>query len=256
MNKELPEMSLWDHFADLRKALVWSLLAVLLCAGACLTQVKLLWKLLLFPLPEGDLKIINVAPMEALIIDFKISLLFGVFIASPVIFWNAYRFMAPALFEREKKAIFPMVTMSTIFFFAGAAFAFYTVLPLSFSFFQSYSEGVATQTWTQNNYSNFLIRMVMAFSVMFQLPVVSYVLAKFKLITAKFLWQQFRFAIVIIFIIAAVLTPPDVISQSLLALPLLILYVFSIGLVYFTNPTKKEVLPTEKEMDSPKKEVL
>ena len=172
--------------------------------------------------------------------DFKVAILAGIFIASPVIFYQAYKFIAPALFKEERKMVWPIVSMSVFFFIGGASFAFFIVLPASFQFLHSYSEGITQQQWTQSNYFGFTMRMILAFAIMFQLPVMTWVLAKLKLITASFLISQARIAIVLIFVLAAVLTPPEVVSQLMLALPLILLYGFSILIAMWVNPESKQ----------------
>jgi sec-independent protein translocase protein TatC len=184
------------------------------------------------PLPtDKDLSLINVAPMEALMIDLKVALFAGIIIGFPVIAWQAYLFLAPGLYKKEKAVVWPVVISSTFFFLLGTGFCYEIVLPLSFDFLSSYSNGIAEQTWTQANFVAFVMRLILAFGFMFQLPVVCYFLARLGLLTSDFLKSQFRIAIVFIFITAALLTPPDIISQCLLALPLLILYGISILVV-------------------------
>ncbi len=229
-------MSFWEHFEELRKRLTFVAIAVALATVVSMLFIKDIWSFLLLPLPAAkDLTLINVAPMEAIMMDLKVALFTGVLVAFPMLVLQTYRFLAPALYKQEKKLLWPLILSSTFFLLGGASFCFFVVLPMSFKFLQAYSADVAQQTWTQSNYIGFVLRLIMSFSILFQLPVVCYFLAKLGLITHTFLIQQFRIAIVVIFLIAALLTPPEVISQMLLAFPLLLLYGLSILVVKFTN---------------------
>jgi len=238
---EKNEAGFWEHLRELRKRLFRSIISISIASIICLTQIKKIWSVLLLPLPNSKGMVLqNIAPLESLLIDFKLSLLAGLFLASPVVFYQLYCFVGPALYPKEKKIVLPMVFFSVLFFSLGAFFAFYVVLPLSLSFLQSYAEGVAQQNWTQVNYSSFITKMILAFSIMFQLPVFTFLLAKLGLITSKFMLSQFKFALLIIFIIAAILTPPEFISQILLAIPIIILYLLSVGIAHIVNPVKEQ----------------
>ena len=239
--EQLGQMGFMSHFGELKSCLFKAVLATSIMTAVAFTQIKLIWVFLLSPLPDkatGSLQ--NIAPTEVLVMDFKVAILVGIFAASPFIFWQIWKFIAPALFNKERTMVWPIVFMSVFFFIGGAAFAFFIVLPASFQFLHSYSAGITQQQWTQSNYLGFTMRMILAFAIMFQLPVVTWVLATLKLITSQFLISQARIAIVIIFILAAILTPPEVISQLMLALPLILLYGFSILIARWVNPTHKE----------------
>jgi sec-independent protein translocase protein TatC len=241
MAEKLQEMSFLEHFSALRRCILFCVLSIIATTIGSLSQVKLIWGWLLIPMPaQQELSLINIAPTEALLIDFKVALLAGIFLASPLLFWFFYNFLSPALFKKERMLFLPIVLFSVLFFLAGAGFSFGVVLPLSFEFLNKYAQGVASQNWTQSNYLNFTMRMILAFAIMFQLPVITFLLAKLKLITATFLIQQARIAILVIFIVAALLTPPEIISQMLLAIPLLLLYGLSIGVAKLVNPVGKK----------------
>lgn len=249
--ENLPEMGFFGHFDELRSCLFKAVLAIAIMTAAAFTQIKVLWSFLLFPLPaEATKSLQNIAPTEVLVMDFKVSILVGILAASPVIFWQLWKFFAPALFAKERSLVFPIVTMSVLFFVGGASFAFFVVLPASFQFLHSYSEGITQQQWTQSNYLGFIMRMILAFAIMFQLPVVTYLLSKLKLITANFLISQARVAIVVIFVLAAILTPPEVISQLMLALPLVLLYGVSILIAMYVNPESKAVFDSQSTQTS------
>ncbi len=242
-------MNFWEHFNELRKRMVWVVIALVLTTLLSFVFIKEIWHLLMIPLPKGkSLTLINVAPMESLMIDLKVALFAGITLAFPFIVWQTYRFLAPGLYRNERRLIWPVVLSATFFFAGGVSFCFWIVLPLSFDFLSSYSNGIADQTWTQANFVGFVIRLILAFGSMFQLPVVCYFLARLGLLTQGFLIGQFRIAIVVIFILAAILTPPDIISQCLLALPLLLLYGLSILVVGAVEKKQTQLNQSEDEV--------
>lgn len=244
--ENLEQMGFLGHFDELRTCLFKAVVGTAIMTIAALTQIKTIWGILLWPLPtDAPLSLQNIAPTEGIYMDFKVAILSGIMLGSPFIFWQAYKFFAPALFSKERKLVWPLVTMSVVFFLGGGCFAFLVVLPASFQFLQAYSTGISEQQWTQSNYLGFVMRMILAFAVMFQMPVVTFLLSKLKLITAHFLISQARIAIVMIFVLAAVLTPPEIISQMMLALPLIVLYGLSIVIAMFTNPQSKPSSVTE-----------
>jgi sec-independent protein translocase protein TatC len=178
--------------------------------------------------------LIGTGVAEAFFIEIKVGLVAGVFLASPVIFFQIWRFLAPGLRQSEKKRAFPFVVISSLFFVGGAYFCYRAVLPFAFLYFidQYRSLGVSPEVRI-GEYFTFFFRMVLAFGITFELPVLSFFLVRLGIWDYRFLWRQFRYAIIGIFTLAAILTPgPDVVSQILLAVPLTLLYLLSIGVAY------------------------
>ncbi len=230
-------MPLTAHLDELRTRLIRAILAMAGGGLVCWLVIERLVGFLLAPLaklrPDQSF-IIGTGVTEAFFTKLKVALIAGIFLASPIIFYQAWRFTAPGLYDREKRIALPFSIAASAFFIAGAAFCYWLVFPVAFSFFldEFTSIGVAAQIRV-SEYLSFASRMLLAFGVTFELPVLTFFLARIGVVTHRTLIVSWRYAIVIIFIVAAVLTPgPDVASQMMMATPLLILYALSIGVAY------------------------
>lgn len=230
-------MPLTAHLEELRTRLVRALIAVALGAAAAWLVIEPLVAFLLAPLeqlrPEESL-VIGTGLTEAFFTKLKVAVIAGLFVASPVVFFQAWRFVAPGLYEKERRVALPFSIAASFFFIAGAAFCYWLVFPIAFDFFlrEFGSIGVAAQIRI-SEYLTFASRMLLAFGVTFELPVATFFLARIGLVTHRTLIEWWRYAVVAIFVVAAVLTPgPDMASQFLMATPLLLLYVLSIGVAY------------------------
>jgi len=168
-------------------------------------------------------KLIYTAPAEAVMLSVKVALTCGLIAASPYLFWEAWRFVSPGLYKKEKAVILPAALASTLCFLLGIAFCYY-ILPMVLKFLTGFADGQIDPYFKIDEYLGFIVKMSLAFGCAFELPVAAFVLAKMGVIGRRFLIRYFRYAVVAIFIAAALLTPPDILSQILLALPLLALY--------------------------------
>jgi len=169
----------------------------------------------------------------------KISLFAGFFMALPFILYQIWAFIAPGLYPEEKKLVLPFVFWGSLMFIAGAAFAYYVVFPVGFKVLVTFGGSEFTAMPKMSEYVSFFGKLMLGFGIAFELPVVTYFLAKLGLVTDKTLKEFSRYAIVIIFILAAILTPPDLFSQIAMATPLLILYGISILIAKLVNPEKE-----------------
>jgi len=222
----------WSHFRELRSRLVKSLAGVALGGAVAYWKWEQLWAWLAGPITSRglDVHFIATSPMETVMTSFKLSLIAGIFLAFPWITWQAWRFLAPGLYANERKLFLGTFTGFVLMFVAGATFCYFAVLPAGLTFLAGYMDGAVTQSWRQATYAAFVIQFLLAFGVIFELPVAVFLLARLDLITARGMWGFFRYAIVAIFVVAALLTPgPDPVSQLLMALPLIALYGASIG---------------------------
>jgi sec-independent protein translocase protein TatC len=230
-------MPLTAHLEELRTRLIRMIAALSIAAIACWLVIEHLVEFLLAPLqqlrPDQSL-IIGTGVTEAFFTKLKVAVIGGIFLSSPILFFQAWRFVAPGLYDREKRVAMPFSVAASVFFIAGASFCYWLVFPVAFQFFleEFASIGVSAQIRV-SEYLSFSSRMLLAFGVTFELPVVTFFLARLGLVTHKTLIGWWRYAIIVIFVVAAVLTPgPDVASQMLMAAPLLVLYVLSIGVAY------------------------
>jgi sec-independent protein translocase protein TatC len=232
-------MPFTGHLQELRSCLVKSLLAVAVGFAVCYANVERLFSFLTRPLTLIDspgLTLIGTGVIEAFYTKMKVSFIAGLFFALPVVLWQIWRFTAPGLYEHEKRYAKSFVFFGTLFFLLGAWFCYSVIFQLGFAFLIRRYEAIQVRPAIRvGEYLSFASEIVFAFGAMFQLPVVAYFLTRIGLIDHKFLVRQFRYAIVLIFVLSAVLTPPDMISQILLALPLTLLYGVSIGVAYFAK---------------------
>jgi sec-independent protein translocase protein TatC len=230
-------MTLTEHLEELRWCILKSVLAVVLASGICYFFSDAIFGLIVAPLRRSlqpGQNLIGTSVTEAFFVEIKVALAAGVLFSCPVIFYQIWRFVAPGLSGRERKLVIPFVLCATFFFVAGAAFCYRFVLPVAFKYFIEQYESMGVSPAIRiGEYFTFFFRMILAFSVTFELPVFTFFLVRVGIWDYRFMLRSFRYALVIIFVIAAMLTPtPDVINQSLLAVPMLVLYVLSIGIAY------------------------
>ena len=230
-------MPLVAHIEELRWMLIRCGCAVIVCAVPCGVFWRRLFDLFaVYPLRLSDPapRIIYTAPAETVMLSFKIALTGGVVLASPFIFQQIWSFISPGLYKKEKSVIFPAALASTFCFLAGIAFCYF-MLPMLLKFLTGFAAGQLDPFFKIDEYFDFLIKMSLAFGLAFELPVVAFVLSSAGVVDHRFLIKYFRYAVVAIFIVAAILTPPDVLSQILLALPLLVLYALSILIAFLSR---------------------
>ena len=231
------------HIADLRKRLTISTITVVVMFFACFTFYEPILEWMMAPvkhaLPVGT-SMIAVEIQETFFTAMKVAFFAGFIISLPVIFWQLWLFLAPGLYDHEKKLVVPFVFFATLMFLLGAAFAYYIVVPVGFDFLIAFGNSVVSVLPSIGKYVGFFTKLLIGFGIAFELPVITFFLAKIGLVNDQMLKDFFRYAVVLIFIVAAVLTPPDVISQALMAAPLLILYGVSIYIAKVFNPAQKE----------------
>jgi sec-independent protein translocase protein TatC len=237
-------MPFTGHLQELRSCLVKSLLAVVVGFSICYANVEKIFFYLTSPLTRIDtpgLTLIGTAVTEAFFTKMKVSFIAGLFFALPVVLWQIWRFVAPGLYEDEKRYALKFVFFGTLFFLLGAWFCYAVIFQLGFEFLlRRYAALQVRPAIRVGEYLSFASEIVFAFGVMFQLPVVAYFLTRIGLIDHAFLIRNFRYAVVVIFILAAILTPPDLVAQVLLTVPLMLLYGVSIGVAYFASKGRRQ----------------
>jgi sec-independent protein translocase protein TatC len=235
---------LMDHLIELRRRLLWSFAALAVSFGVCLYFVDTLLAVLVQPLVEaGQRRLIAVAVFEQFFVRIKIAL-FGAFMISfPVLASQIWLFVAPGLYRNEKKAFLPFLVMTPFLFAAGASLAYFVAMPLALQYLLGFGGEIGGVQQTAlpgiSNYLDFSTRFIFGFGVAFLLPVLLMLLERAGLVTRDQLKRGRRYAIVAAFVLAAVLTPPDVISQLLLAIPLVLLYEVSLIAIWFTERRRR-----------------
>ena len=237
-----------SHLEELRKRLV--VCAIGVGAGFVIAYIfaERLFQLLVAPLkavmPEGDQLIFTNLP-EMFFAYIKVAFIAGIMAASPLIFYQLWMFIAPGLYRKEKKMAIPFVISSTILFVGGALFGYFVVFPFGFKFFIGFSNEYVKALPSVKQYFSFSMKLLLAFGAVFELPVIIFFLSKMGIVTPQFLRQKRKYAILLTFALAAILTPPDVITQCMMAGPLIVLYEIGI-LVSRIAQKKKEDRETAK----------
>ena len=229
-----------DHLIELRRRLLWSVAALGAAFVGCLYIARPIFAFLVQPLLKaGQGKIIYTDIFEAFFAEIKVAFFAALMIAFPVIATQLWRFIAPGLYAKEKKAFLPFLLMTPVLFAGGAAMAYYVAMPIALTYLLGYSGnigGIEQEALPGvGNYLSFVMKFIFGFGVAFLLPVVLMLLERAGIITYLQLKKARRYAIVGIVGVAAVLTPPDIFSQILLAVPLYLLYEFAIVAIWFTQ---------------------
>jgi sec-independent protein translocase protein TatC len=235
-------MTLTEHLEELRWCLLSSVIAVFVGSVVCYFFSNAIFDFMVAPLRanlQPGQSLIGTGVTEAFFSEIKVAIAAGVLLSCPYIFFQIWRFIAPGLSGGEKKLVLPFVVCATLFFLGGSYFCYRIVLPVAFKYFvEQYNVMGVTPAIRIGEYFTFFFRMVLAFGVTFELPVFTFFLVRLGLWNYRLMISSFRYAIIAIFVIAAILTPtPDIINQSLLALPMLVLYVVSIGVAYVWRKT-------------------
>ena len=224
-------MSILGHLNELRRRLFRIVIIVVLGFVAFYGVSEQLYAFLSAPLqacmPEGS-KLIYTSPQGAFFTYMKVALVASLFGTSPFSFYQLWAFIAPGLYREEKRAVLPLAFFSSIFFLAGAAFCFFLVFPIAFQFFMGFATDTIVPMISVEEYLSFALKLLLAFGLVFEMPLFAYFLSRFGILTPDLMRRSRRYAILVIFIVAAILTPPDVFSQCLMALPMLVLYEVSI----------------------------
>jgi sec-independent protein translocase protein TatC len=230
------KMSFLEHLDELRKRIIWSVASVFVGFVISFFFIDEIFNFIMRPLqrmlPPGQ-TLIYTDPTEAFVLYIKIALIAGLILASPAVMTQVWLFVAPGLYAHEKKWAIPFIVMSSLFFVAGAAFSHYVVFPLTWAFFVGFTNDILTFMPRIQPAFSIYLRLVLAFGIVFQMPTLVLFLAKMGVLTAGFMIRNVKYAVLIIVIISAVITP-DGGGVSLVAMagPMMLLYVFSIGLAW------------------------
>lgn len=227
-------MPFLDHLEELRWRLLKSLLAIVVMAGTAFYFREQLFLILVRPL--GDIQLHFTEVTGSFYAYLKVALIVGIIAALPVVFYQMWMFLSPGLYKHEKRVIMPLAFVSTVLFLGGASFCYFLTLPLALQFLIGFSGDLLNPIITVGSYISFAGLLLVAFGMGFQLPVVSFFLGKIGLVTSASMGRGRRYALVIILIVGAIITPPDVFTQLLLAGPVYLLYEISILIVRLVEP--------------------
>ena len=230
------------HIADLRKRLMISAAFFVIAFFACFFVYDVILGWMMVPieavLPEGS-KMVAIEVQETFFTALKVAFFAAFLVSLPIIFWQFWLFMSPGLYENEKKLVIPFVVSATFMFLVGSSFAYYVVVPYGFEFLVTFGSQVVAVMPSIGKYVTFFTKLMFGFGIAFEMPVITFFLATIGLVNDEMLKSFFKYAIVLIFVLAALLTPPDIITQFLMAGPLIILYGVSIYIAKVFNPATK-----------------
>jgi sec-independent protein translocase protein TatC len=237
-------MPLLDHLRELRDRLLYALAALVIGVCISLAFVDDILHFATAPVKEalakagveGSLALVN-SPFEGMQVWMHAALIGGITLASPVIAWQVWAFVAPGLYQTERKFVAPLALSSTALFIGGGAFAYWVIFPIAFPFFFTVVD--AEVSLSIQGYLDAVLKLIIAFGASFQLPIATFFLARMGLIDARDMIRGFRYSVVAIFAVAAVITPPDVLSQSLLAAPLMVLYFVSVFVAWLFSTKQR-----------------
>jgi len=244
--KKSPDsMTFLEHLSDLRKRLFFSFLALIVGIIPAWIFSKDLFNILAIPvykfLPEGE-KLAFIKLTDPFMLYIKVSFLASIFFMSPIIFYQFWLFIAPGLYRKEKKYVIPFVLFTSVFFISGALFGFFVVFPWAVRFFLSMGSEFQAMI-TVDKYFSLVLRVHLGIAVVFELPTLTFFLARMGILTAKWMIKNFKYAVLAVFIVAAIITPtPDMVTQSIIAVPMLALYGLSvlIALIFGRKKEKQE----------------
>jgi len=242
VQRKADEMTFFEHLGELRRRILISLAIILVFFLVSWNFVDEFYAWIAQPvqqfLPPGQ-KLVFTALTEPFMMYIKLAFMVSVFGASPLIFHQLWLFIAPGLYPKERRLVFPFVLFTTVFFLLGGAFGYYAIFPWACRFFLQVGQDF-TPMLTINQYLSLAFRVIFGIAVVFELPVLVFLLSRLGIVTARMLIRYFKWAIVLIFILAAVITPtPDMVTQSLFAGPMILLYLLSIGIARLAAPRRK-----------------
>lgn len=239
---ELARMSLMEHLEELRKRILYSVVALAVAFMPCWVYVQKIFDFLAAPLQkiQPGLKLAFLGLSDPFILYFKVAALAALFLASPVVLYQVWCFVAPGLYRKERLLAIPFVFFTTVFFLAGGAFAYQVAFPFAAKFLLGMGANFQAVI-TIEKYFGFLLTVILGLGLMFELPVLILLLSLIGVVTPRFLLRYFRHAVVIIFIIAAIITPtPDVINLCIFAVPALALYLLGVGAAFLAERFRKK----------------
>ncbi|HVS13097.1 MAG TPA: twin-arginine translocase subunit TatC [Thermoanaerobaculia bacterium] len=229
--EDLPRMTLLEHLEELRKRILWSLGALVVGFGVCFAFAKPIYNALARPVTPyvegGKLSFLRVT--DPFIVYVKASLIVGVFVVSPFILYQVWRFVSPGLYARERRYALPFIFFGSAFFLAGGLFGYFVAVPYAARFLieemgENFQPVLTVDTWL-----SFLTSVLLGLGVMFELPILIFMLAMLGVVTPRFLLKHFRWAVLIIFVVAAIITPtPDVVNLCVVAVPTVLLYLVGV----------------------------
>jgi sec-independent protein translocase protein TatC len=242
---ELSSMSLLEHLEELRRRLIYAVVSVVVGFGLAWNYADDIYRLMERPIVEAlrannlPEKLVYTNPTEPFNIYLKIGLIAGIFIASPAVLYQVWMFISPGLYRNEKRYVLPFLFFTVALFLAGGYFGYRIVYPAALTFLIDYGKDF-TPMITIGEYTDLFLVVILGLGVVFELPTVIFFLALMGVVDARFLWKNIRYAVLLMYIIAAILTPTtDILNMSIFAGPMIALYLLSIGIAWLVHPKRR-----------------
>ncbi len=231
-----PRMGFLDHIDELRRRLMWAALGIVIGFAVCWVLADQILSLLLAPVQNAYDALVVIRPAEAFMNKVKAAFVGGIFLALPWIFFQAWAFIAPGLYKRERRWVIPVMLAGTILFSSGAAFCYLIALPKAVEFLSQQGEQFTSNITVDYAFS-FTTKLLLGLGAVFEMPLLVFALARMEMVTARFLRKKLDIAIFLCFFIAAVITPtPDMMTMTIFAMPMVLLYIISIGVAWLAAP--------------------
>jgi sec-independent protein translocase protein TatC len=241
----MPTMGFLDHLEELRRRIVYSIAAVAVGFFACWWKVEWIYDLMQRPILEvlrangmSD-KLVYLNPTEPFNLYLKIAALAGLFVTSPFVLYQVWMFISPGLYRNEKRYVVPFMVSTIALFLAGGFFGYKVVYPQALAFLIHFGRQFQPMI-TISEYTSLFLSIILGMGLIFEMPILIFFLALMGIVTARFMWKNFRYAILLIFIVAAIVTPtPDILSMCIFAAPMVALYAISIGIAWAVHPKQR-----------------
>jgi sec-independent protein translocase protein TatC len=248
----MPTMGFLDHLEELRTRLVYSIAAVAVGFFACWWKVETIYEVMQRPIMKAlrdngmAEKLVYLNPTEPFNLYLKIAALAGLFLTSPFVLYQVWMFISPGLYRNEKRYVVPFMVSTITLFTAGGYFGYKVVYPQALGFLIHFGRQFQPMI-TIGEYTSLFLSIILGMGLIFEMPILIFFLALMGIVTASFMWKNFRYAILVIFVIAAIVTPtPDVLNMCIFAAPMIALYVFSIGIAWAVHPKQRRARKEKK----------
>src|SRR5438552_13156109 len=244
--EQMRSMSLIEYLEELRRRIIWAIVAVGVGFAACWHYSVLIFGYMQKPIVQAleanklDTSLVYTNPTEPFNLYMKTGLVAGIFLASPFVLYQVWLFIAPGLYRHEKRYVLPFMFSTVGLFLSGGFFVYKIVFPKALTFLISYGKQF-TPMITVTEYTTLFLTIILGLGVIFEMPILIFFLALMGIVSAKWLWRNLRYSILIIFIIAAVITPTtDILNMCIFAAPMIALYVLSIGIAWLVHPARRK----------------
>src|SRR2546429_4805857 len=253
LQDSMPAMSFLEHLEELRKRIIYSLIAVTVGFFACWNYHQFIFRYVQRPVMDAlqrngmAEKLVYLNPTEPFNLYLKVAFLAGVFVASPFVLYQVWMFISPGLYRNEKRYVLPFMFSTVGLFIAGGFFGYKIVYPAALDFLIGYGKQFQPMI-TIGEYTDLFLTIIIGMGIIFELPILVFFLSLMGIVTAQWMWRNLRYSILVIFIIAAILTPTtDILNMCIFAAPMVALYVVSIGIAWMVHPTQRRAREDKKK---------